>query len=106
MDDVALLLSLSGEDTMGEFDNAHDTRMVRDVRVKVLPTEPGDRERVRREAHTAGPLTEPHNGVDFGRDGFDDGRTVAGVWSRKPLCTTIVAAWPPPSSPGGLGGLP
>jgi serine/threonine-protein kinase len=68
VDDVVFgryrLLSLIGEGGMGKVYKAHDTVIGRDVAIKVLPgelgTEPGYRERFRREAHTAARLTEPH----------------------------------------------
>ena len=68
MDEVAFgryrLLSLIGEGGMGRVYKAHDTEIGRDVAIKVLPpelsTEPGYRQRFRREAHIAARLTEPH----------------------------------------------
>src|ERR1700754_84932 len=58
------LISLIGEGGMGKVFKAHDTEIGRDVAIKLLPTElgtqPGYRERFRREAHTAARLTEPH----------------------------------------------
>jgi serine/threonine protein kinase, bacterial len=58
------LLSVIGEGGMGKVYKAHDTEIGRDVAIKVLPTElgsePGYRERFRREAHTAARLAEPH----------------------------------------------
>ncbi|WP_374023225.1 serine/threonine-protein kinase [Mycobacterium sp. HNNTM2301] len=68
MDEVAFgryrLIEVIGEGGMGKVYKAHDTVIDRDVAVKVLSTElatePGFRERFRREAHTAARLTEPH----------------------------------------------
>jgi serine/threonine protein kinase len=68
MDEVAFgryrLIEVIGEGGMGKVYKAHDTVIGRDVAVKVLSTElgsePGFRERFRREAHTAARLTEPH----------------------------------------------
>lgn len=58
------LLSLIGEGGMGKVYRAHDTEIDRDVAIKVLPpelgSEPGYRERFRREAHIAARLNEPH----------------------------------------------
>jgi serine/threonine protein kinase len=58
------LLSVIGQGGMGTVYKGHDTVIGRDVAVKVLPTElgsePGYRERFRREAHIAARLTEPH----------------------------------------------
>ncbi len=58
------LITLIGEGGMGKVYKAHDTVIGRDVALKVLPAElgsqPGYRERFRREAHTAARLTEPH----------------------------------------------
>lgn len=58
------LIEVIGEGGMGKVYKAHDTVIDRHVAVKVLSTElatePGFRERFRREAHTAARLTEPH----------------------------------------------
>jgi serine/threonine protein kinase len=58
------LTGLIGEGGMGKVFRAHDTMIGRDVAIKVLPTElasePGYRERFRREAHIAAQLSEPH----------------------------------------------
>jgi serine/threonine-protein kinase len=58
------VISLIGEGGMGKVYRAHDTVIDRDVALKVLPAElgsqPGYRERFRREARTAARLTEPH----------------------------------------------
>lgn len=58
------LVSLIGEGGMGQVYKAHDTEIDRDVAIKVLPpelgSEPGYRERFRREAHIAARLNEPH----------------------------------------------
>jgi serine/threonine protein kinase len=58
------LLSLTDEGSMGKVYKAHDTEIGRDVALKVLPhelgTEPGYRQRFRRDAHIAARLTGPH----------------------------------------------
>jgi serine/threonine kinase PknH len=58
------LLSVIGQGGMGTVYKAYDTVIGREVAIKVLPpelsTEPGYRDRFRREAHTAARLTEPH----------------------------------------------
>jgi serine/threonine protein kinase len=58
------LLGLIGEGAMGQVFRARDTLIPRDVAIKVLAgelaTQPGYRERFRREAFTAAQLTEPH----------------------------------------------
>jgi len=58
------LLSVIGAGGMGTVYKGFDTVIGRDVAIKVLPTElgsePGYRERFRREAHIAARLTEPH----------------------------------------------
>jgi serine/threonine protein kinase len=66
MDEVVFgryrLIEVIGEGGMGKVYKAHDTVIDRHVAVKVLSTElatePGFRERFRREAHTAARLTE------------------------------------------------
>jgi serine/threonine protein kinase len=68
VDEVAFgryrLIEVIGQGGMGKVYKAHDTVIDRHVAVKVLSTElatePGFRERFRREAHTAARLTEPH----------------------------------------------
>jgi serine/threonine protein kinase len=68
MDEIAFgryrLIELIGRGGMGAVYRARDTVIDREVAVKVLPaelaTEPGYRERFRREAHTAARLAEPH----------------------------------------------
>jgi serine/threonine kinase PknH len=58
------LLSVIGRGGMGTVYRAHDTVIDREVAIKVLPTElgtePGYRQRFRREAHAAARLNEPH----------------------------------------------
>ena len=58
------LLGLIGEGAMGQVFRARDTLIPRDVAIKILPselaTQPGYRDRFRREAFTAAQLTEPH----------------------------------------------
>jgi serine/threonine protein kinase len=66
MDEVVFgryrLIEVIGQGGMGKVYKAHDTVIDRHVAVKVLSTElasePGFRERFRREAHTAARLTE------------------------------------------------
>jgi serine/threonine protein kinase len=58
------LIEVIGRGGMGTVYRAHDTVIDREVAIKVLPTElatePGYRERFRREAHIAARLAEPH----------------------------------------------
>src|ERR1700757_2210434 len=58
------LIEVIGQGGMGTVYRADDTMMRRGVAIKVLPwelaSEPGYRERFRREAYTAARLTEPH----------------------------------------------
>jgi serine/threonine kinase PknH len=71
------LFALIGEGGMGAVYRAHDTMMNRDVAIKVLPTELGDkpdyRERFRREAQIAARLAEPHI-IPIHESGEIDGR--------------------------------
>lgn len=68
MDEIAFgryrLIEVIGRGGMGTVYRARDTVIDREVAIKVLPaelaTEPGYRERFRREAHTAARLAEPH----------------------------------------------
>jgi serine/threonine protein kinase len=68
MDEIAFgryrLIEVIGRGGMGTVYRAQDTMIDREVAIKVLPTElasePGYRERFRREAHTAARLAEPH----------------------------------------------
>ncbi|HTR02555.1 MAG TPA: protein kinase [Thermoanaerobaculia bacterium] len=69
------ILSAIGAGGMGEVYRARDTRLAREVAVKVLPSQrvptPEARERFEREARTISQLTHPHVCVlhDVGRDG-------------------------------------
>ncbi len=66
---------------MGKVYKAHDTMMGRDVAIKVLPpelaTEPGYKQRFRREAQIAARLTEPHI-IPVHEAGEIDGRLLFG----------------------------
>ena len=56
------ILSLIGEGGMGQVYRARDTRLKRDVAIKVLPDQfgPGAVERFQREAYAASALSHPH----------------------------------------------
>ena len=81
----------AGAGSMGEVYRARDTRLGRDVAIKVLPTllaaDPELRQRLEREARTIASLSHPHicafydvghhDGVDFLVMEFLDGETLA-----------------------------
>ncbi len=73
------LLGLIGEGGMGQVFKARDSVIPRDVAIKVLPAElasqPGYRERFRREAHTAAQITDPHV-IPIHDTGEIDGRRI------------------------------
>ncbi|HYX20273.1 MAG TPA: serine/threonine-protein kinase, partial [Thermoanaerobaculia bacterium] len=93
------ILASLGAGGMGEVYRARDTRLGRDVAIKVLPSHraptPEARERFEREARTISQLTHPHICVlhDVGRDGETeylvmellDGETLADRLGRGPL---------------------
>jgi serine/threonine protein kinase/Tol biopolymer transport system component len=93
------ILSPLGAGGMGEVYRARDTRLGRDVAVKVLPhhlsTNPEVRARFEREAKTVSSLNHPHICVlhDVGREGdtdflvmeLIDGETLAARVARGPL---------------------
>ena len=75
------ILELLGKGGMGEVYRAHDSRLERDVAVKVLPPQlsqsPEIRERFEREAKTISQLSHPHICAlyDVGREGEADPMT-------------------------------
>ena len=93
------IVAALGAGGMGEVYRARDTRLSRDVAVKVLPTQrtpnPEARERFEREARTISQLTHPHICVlhDVGREGETEylvmelleGETLADRLGRGPL---------------------
>ena len=72
--------SLLGTGGMGEVYRAHDTRLGRDVAIKVLPAAwPIDTERrarFDREARTLASLNHPHIGAIYGLEDIDDSRAL------------------------------
>ncbi len=98
------VLAPLGAGGMGEVYRARDTRLGRDVAVKVLPqhvsASPGDRARFKREAKTISSLNHPHICVlhDVGQEGETDflvmelveGETLAQRLARGPLPTVDV----------------
>src|SRR4026208_11697 len=91
-----------GEGGMGEVYRARDTRLGRDVAIKVLPsvfTTDADRcARFERERRRLAPLNPPHTGAIYGIEGPDaasgvralilelvEGETLAERIARKPL---------------------
>jgi serine/threonine-protein kinase len=66
------VLSLLGRGGMGEVYRAHDSRLKRDVALKILPeffaTDPGRRARFQREAQVLASLTHPHVAAIYGAE--------------------------------------
>jgi len=93
------IVSLLGAGGMGQVYRAHDSRLGRDVAVKVLPTEltasPEARQRFEREARSISKLSHPHVCAlfDVGREGqveylvmeLLDGETLASRLVKGPL---------------------
>jgi eukaryotic-like serine/threonine-protein kinase len=93
------IIALVGAGGMGEVYRARDTRLGRDVAVKVLPAafaSDGDwRQRLEREARTISALSHPnichlydvghHEGIDFLVMEYLEGETLADRLSRGPL---------------------
>jgi len=73
--------SLLGAGGMGEVYRAHDTRLGRDVAIKILPTawlvDAERRARFDREARTLASLNHPHIGAIYGLEDVDDSRARA-----------------------------
>src|SRR5437016_2669274 len=98
------ILALLGAGGMGEVYRAHDSRLGRDVAVKVLPqhlsSNPEVRARFEREARTVSSLNHPHICVlyDIGREGDTDylvmelieGETLAERLARGEMPSTDV----------------
>ena len=72
--------SLLGAGGMGEVYRAHDTRLGRDVAIKILPTawlvDAERRARFDREARTLASLNHPHIGAIYGLEDVDDSRAL------------------------------
>ena len=81
--------ALLGVGAMGEVYRAHDTRLGRDVALKVLPPDvTADRDRLarfEREARTLASLNHPHIGAIYGlEDGIGDtGRGIQALEDRR-----------------------
>jgi serine/threonine protein kinase/tetratricopeptide (TPR) repeat protein len=95
------IVELRGKGGMGEVYRAHDSRLGRDVAVKVLPRElseePAFKERFEREARTISQLQHPHvcalydigsaDGMDYLVMEYLRGETLEDRLSRQPLTT-------------------
>src|SRR5262245_48797446 len=72
--------SLLGAGGMGEVYRAHDTRLGRDVAIKILPAawliDAERRARFDREARTLASLNHPHIGAIYGIEDVDDSRAL------------------------------
>lgn len=93
------VVALAGAGGMGEVYRARDTRLSRDVALKVLPahfaTDPEARQRFEREARAVSTLSHPaicplydvghHNGLEFLVMEFLEGETLAARLERGPL---------------------
>src|SRR5256886_10790409 len=73
------ILSALGEGGMGEVYRAHDTKLGRDVALKILPetfaADPDRLARFHREAQVLAALSHPHIGAIYG---FEEGPAEAG----------------------------
>ena len=98
------ILAPLGAGGMGEVYRAHDTRLGRDVAIKVLPAHPASTSEVRarfeREARTVSQLNHPHictlfdvghqDGVDYLVMEFLEGETLSQRLLKGPLPTAEV----------------
>src|SRR5262245_45486779 len=79
-------VSLLGAGGMGEVYRAHDTKLERDVAIKVLPAvvanDPSRVSRFQREARTLAALNHPYIGAIYGLE--ETGRVSQGVRQRFP----------------------
>lgn len=101
------ILSPLGSGGMGQVYRAHDSRLERDVAIKVLPPDLASDEdalgRLRREAKTIAGLSHPNilSIFDFGREGDDwyivtellEGKTLRQVIDEGPVEPAIVREW-------------
>ena len=80
------MIGLLGAGGMGEVYRARDTRLQRDVALKILPelfaADPDRRARFTREAHVLASLNHPHIGSIYGIEGTGPSQRWCWSWSK------------------------
>src|SRR6476620_11598272 len=114
------ITALLGRGGMGEVYRARDTKLGREVAIKILPdvwvTDPDRRARLDREARVLASLNHPHIGAIYGTEESSDfsalvlelveGETLAERLSRLEAPRSSVPRSGPGSAPGQKAGLP
>ena len=83
------LLALLGAEAMGRVYCPHDTRLNRDIAVKILPsTFADDVDRLGRfESRELASLNHPNTAAIYGAERISDGRRIAGAGTRSSVAT-------------------
>ena len=114
------ITALHGRGGMGEVYRARDTKLGREVAIKILPdvwmTDPDRRARLDREARVLASLNHPHIGAIYGTEESSDfsalvlelveGETLAERLSRLEPTRSSAPRSVPGSAPGQKAGLP